>query len=235
MRKYHLSPQGISPLFVGITSFFVVFLMIANITANRLVNLFGFTLSAAIFIFPITYIFGDILTEVYGYKRTRLVIWLGFAANIIMALYFNFIIKLPYPADITDNKAYITVLGSTPLIVFASMVGYFLGEFGNSMTLSVLKKMTKGKCLWSRTIGSTVVGQLLDTVVFMSIAFYSLPRPLLISLIITQYILKVLYEVIATPITYIVVAKIKKVERVDTYDYGVKYNPFSFDIAYKKN
>ncbi len=222
----------ITPLFVGISSFFVAFLMIANITAGRLVSLYGITISGALFIFPITYIFGDILTEVYGYKRTRLIIWLGFAANIIMALYFNFIIKLPYPA-IIDNKAYATVLGSTPRIVFASIFGYFLGEFGNSTILSILKKITKGRWLWTRTIGSTIVGQLLDTVVFMTIAFYTLPQPLLVSLIITQYVLKVSYEVVATPITYLIVSRIKRIEHVDTFDYGVKYNPFSLDIQYK--
>ncbi len=181
------------------------------------------------FLFPLTYIFGDILTEVYGFKRTRLIIWLGFLTNIIMAIYFYIVLRLPYPKDFVDNKAFITVLGSTPLIVFASISAYFLGEFSNSVTLSIMKKITKGKWLWTRTIGSTIIGQFADTGAFMLIAFHFLPFQVLIQIMAVQYIFKVGYEIFATPFTYLITNKVKEYERLNTFDYGIKYNPFSIN------
>jgi len=226
-RKY---PEHISSIFVVIAALFVCSLMIANITVNRLVTFGGLVFNGDLFLFPLTYIFGDILTEVYGYKRSRLVIWIGFLANILMALYFTMLLKLPYPAEFTDNNAFVKVLGSTPIIVFASITAFFFGEYVNSATMSILKIKTKGKYLWMRTIGSTLVGQLVDTVIFMTIALNYLPPAVLLQIIVVQYGVKVAYEILATPLTYAIIKKLKNVEKLDTYDYGVKYTPFAFDV-----
>ncbi|HRN71048.1 MAG TPA: queuosine precursor transporter [Candidatus Woesebacteria bacterium] len=223
-------PTTISPTFVVIAGLFVCFLMMANIIVNRLVTFGGLVFNGDLFLFPLTYIFGDILTEVYGFKRSRLVIWVGFAANIIMALYFSVVLRLPYPTEFTDNNAFMTVLGATPLIVTASLIAYFFGEYTNSATMSILKKKTEGKWLWMRTIGSTLVGQLVDTVLFMTIALHYLPPVVLLQIIAVNYSVKVAYEVFATPFTYVAINKLKKAEGVDTYDYGVKYNPFGLDV-----
>ena len=214
-----------SPLYVLIAGLFVCCLMIANITAPRLVQIWGFTTNGDLFLFPLTYIFGDILTEVYGFKKTRLVIWIGFLANILMAGYFWLMLQLPYPAEYVDNAAYSLVLGMTPRIVLASVIAFFFGEYANSVVMSVMKKVTKGRWLAVRTISSTLIGQLVDTVLFMTIALTFLPVSELISIIGVAYGVKVLYEILATPLTYIIVNKVKNMEAVDTYDYGVKYIP----------
>jgi queuosine precursor transporter len=225
--KYKIYPDKISPLYVVIAGLFICFLMISNIIVGRLVSIHGIIVNGDFFLFPLTYIFGDILTEVYGFQRTRLVIWLGFLTNIIMAIYFSIVLKLPYPKEFSTNQAYAVVLGNTPIIVFASITAYFLGEFSNSITLSVMKKITKGKWLWTRTISSTLIGQLFDTVTFMLIAFNYLPRNTLIQIMLVAYSFKVGYEILATPITYFVIKKIKKLEHLDVFDYGVKYNPLT--------
>ncbi|MFA5460083.1 MAG: queuosine precursor transporter [Candidatus Paceibacterota bacterium] len=229
--KFKPYPDKISPLYIVLTVLFVTCLMIANIVSGRLVQIGSLTLTSAIFLFPITYIFGDILTEVYGFERSRLVIWLGIIANIIMSLYFWLIIKIPVPVFFENGAAYTTVLGFTPLVVFASILGFFAGEFANSSALSILKKVTHGKWLWTRTIGSTIVGEFVDTAIFITIAFAAvLPIGALIPMLIAQYVFKTLYEIIATPLTYLIVKKVKKVEQLDTFDYGIKYNPFSLKI-----
>jgi len=229
--KFKPYPDKISPLYIILTVLFVACLMIANIVSGRLVQVGSLTLTSAIFLFPITYIFGDILTEVYGFERSRLVIWLGIIANIIMSLYFWLIIKTPVPVFFEGAEAYKTVLGFTPLVVFASTLGFFAGEFANSSALSILKKVTHGKWLWTRTIGSTIVGEFVDTAIFITIAFAAvLPLGALVPMLIAQYIFKTLYEIVATPLTYFIVKKVKKAEELDTFDYGVKYNPFSLKI-----
>ena len=229
-RKFKHYPTEISPAFVAIAVLFVCFLMISNIIVNRLVLFFGLVLNGDLFLFSFTYIFGDVLTEVYGFKRSRLVIWLGFAANIIMAIYFTLILHLPYPKEFVDNNAFTIVLSSTPIIVFASITAYFFGEFSNSTTLSILKKKTHGKYLWVRTICSTLVGQVADTATFMLIAFHWLPLEVLIQLMVVAYVYKVSYEILATPLTYFIIKHLKNYEKLDTYDYGEKYNPFSVSI-----
>lgn len=231
--KYKIYPDKISPLYVVIAALFVCFLMISNIIVGRLVVFHGIILNGDFFLFSITYIFGDILTEVYGFKRARLIIWLGFLANIIMAVYFYIVLRLPYPKEFVDNRAYVTVLGNTPIVVFASITAYFLGEFSNSITLSIMKKITKGKWLWTRTIGSTLIGQVADTGTFMFIVFHTLPTHVLIQLMVVAYTFKVTYEIVATPLTYLITRKAKDFERLDTFDYGVKYNPFELDVREK--
>jgi conserved hypothetical integral membrane protein len=210
---------------------FVICLLISNLIAGKVIQVFHLVLPAAVILFPLTYILGDVLTEVYGFERTRLIIWLGFAANIFAACIFVITIILPYPSFWNGQEAYKQVLGLTPRIVVASLTGYFVGEFANSVVLSRMKVLTRGRWLWTRTIGSTIIGEGLDTIIFITIAFFgSMTNAVLLSMILAQYIFKVSYEVIFTPITYLVVDWVKQKEEIDEYDDDVKYNPFSLGV-----
>lgn len=223
------SESRISTPFLIITCLFVTCLLITNIVAGRLVAWGQMTLTADLFLFPITYIFGDVLTEVYGFRRARITIWLGFAANLLMAAVFIFVISLPSPSFWEQESAYRTVLGFAPRIVLASLVAYFVGEFSNSIILSRMKVLMAGKWLWTRTIGSTLVGEGVDTVVFMSIAFSGLYEPgIFWGMVLVQYGWKVAYEILATPLTYYVVNRLKRSEGLDTFDRGINYNPFAW-------
>ncbi|HHU51569.1 MAG TPA: queuosine precursor transporter [Firmicutes bacterium] len=221
----------ITPIFLVLACFFVTSLLVSNIIAGKLITLLGITLPAAVILFPVTYIFGDILTEVYGFKRTLLVIWTGFGANLFMALVFMVTIALPYPEFWAGQPAYVAVLGFTPRVVTASLVGYFLGEFSNSIVLSCLKVKTQGRNLWLRTLASTVVGEGIDTVIFIAIAFGGVIfLETLARMMLAQYLWKVAYEVLLTPLTYLVVNWVKRKEGLDIYDTKVKYNPFSLQV-----
>ncbi len=223
----HRDDSSYSPLFLALFTAFLTSLLVSNVIAGKLIEIWGITLPSAVILFPITYILSDVFTEVYGFRRTRMVIWVGFAANLIMSLIFILAIKLPYPAFFQDQEAYARVLGMTPRVVAASLLAYWAGEFANSIVLSILKKATKGRHLWARTIGSTIVGQGLDTLLFIGIAFIGIvPAPVLLQMILAQYFFKVSYEVLFTPLTYIVVRSIKKHEGMDTFDDKVAYNPF---------
>lgn len=216
-----------SPIFLGLTSLFVTSLLISNIIASKLMQIGGIVLPSAVILFPVTYILADVFTEVYGFKKTRMVIWIGFAANAFMSAIFLVAIALPYPPFFSNQAAYATVLGSTPRVLLASLAGYWAGEFSNSIILSVLKKVTKGRHLWTRTIGSTIVGEGLDTVLFIGIAFAgTMPARALAGMMLAQYLFKVSYEVLFTPLTYLVVGFIKRKEHTDTFDTKVAYNPF---------
>jgi len=216
-----------SPLFLGLTSLFITCLLISNIIASKLMEVGGIVLPSAVILFPVTYILADVFTEVYGFKKTRMVIWIGFAANAFMSLVFLIVIALPHPSFFANQAAYATVLGSTPRVLAASLAGYWAGEFSNSIVLSVLKKATKGRYLWTRTISSTIVGEGLDPILFISIAFVgTMPGPALLQMMLAQYLFKVSYEVVCTPLTYLVVGFIKRKEQIDTFDMGVAYNPF---------
>lgn len=222
--------KGVSSLYVVLGCLFVTCLLLSNMIAGKLISVFGMVLPAAVILFPVTYIFGDILTEVYGFKRSRLIIWTGFACNLLMSLVFILIVALPHPDFWQFQDAYAAVLGMTPRVVAASLIAYFLGEFSNSVVLSKMKLLTRGRWLFSRTIGSTVVGEGIDTVIFITISFAgTVAVPVLLSMIAAQYICKVFYEIAATPLTYLVVGWVKKKEAVDTYDWGIKYNPFSLE------
>lgn len=227
MRREH---GGLSPVFVVLGCFFVTCLLMSNIIAGKLITVRGLVLPAAVVLFPVTYIFGDLLTEVYGFKKSRLIIWTGFACNLFMALLFLLVVALPHPAFWKLQGAYAAVLGMTPRVVGASLAAYFLGEFSNSVVLSRMKLLTRGRWLFTRTIGSTIVGEGIDTVVFITIAFIGqIPFPVLLQMMVAQYLWKVFYEALATPLTYLVVDWLKRVEGVDTYDWGVSYNPFSLE------
>ena len=213
-----------------LVALFIAILLISNIVTTKIVKVGPLTLDGGTFIFFISYIFGDILTEVYGFKKSRKVIWLGFFANLLLSLIIYLIGILPSAADWPHQQAYETILGITPRIVAASLIAYLCGEFANAMTLAKLKIVHQGKKLWIRTIGSTLVGQAIDSFIFITIAFYGiLPESTLITLIISNYIFKCFFEIIATPITYKIVNFLKKSENEDYFDYNTKFNPFTIN------
>jgi uncharacterized integral membrane protein (TIGR00697 family) len=214
--------------YLGIISvFFVSVLLISNVASTKIVDFGFFTFDAGTLLFPLSYIFGDILTEVYGYKKSKQVIWLGFFMALLMALVFIIVGALPAASDWGNQEAYDKILGLTPRIVLASLVAYTLGSFSNAFVLAKMKIWLKGKKLWARTIGSTVVGELVDSTLFILIAFVGiLPSSLLFTLIISNYIFKTLIEVLFTPITYRVVSFLKEKVGEDYYDEKTNFNPF---------
>jgi uncharacterized integral membrane protein (TIGR00697 family) len=208
---------------------FVTILLCSNlIGAPKVCTVAGFTFGAGVFFFPISYVFGDILTEVYGYARSRKVVWAGFAAMIFATFMTWVVLKLPPASGWPDQGAFETVFGSTSRIVLASLVAYFLGEFSNSYTLAKMKIWTRGKFLWTRTIGSTVVSESVDSVIFYPIAFFGTwPNELLIKVMLGNYLLKVSWEVLMTPLTYKIVNFLKRAEQEDFFDYETNFTPFS--------
>jgi uncharacterized integral membrane protein (TIGR00697 family) len=223
--------------FVVVASIFVTCLITANIIAVKIISVFGFLVPAGIIIFPLSYLFGDVLTEVYGYAAARRVIWLGFACNLlaVIAIYLGGLAPIaPFQQQQGLQTAYSAILGFTPRLLLASFIAYLVGEFTNSFVLAKLKIATKGRWLWTRTIGSTLVGEGLDTVIFISIAFWGLPGftpQVILTAILTQWIFKVVYEVVATPFTYLVVGFLKRRENLDTYDYRTNFSPILFRRA----
>ena len=222
--------QKYSAWFVLIVAIFITCLVTANITAVKLVSVFGLILPAAIIIFPMSYIFGDILTEVYGYRQARRVIWLGFFCNLIVVVAIWIGQILPAASFWGGQAAYERILGYTPRLLLASFLAYLVGEFANSFVLAKMKIATKGRWLWTRTIGSTLVGEGLDSLIFMTLAFAgTLPPTALASAVITQWLVKSSYEAAVTPVTYIVVKFLKQREGMDVYDYETRFNPLLFE------
>lgn len=212
----------------ALTVLFVTVLLISNVVSTKIVDLKWFIFDAGTLLFPLSYIIGDVLTEVYGYKQARRVIWMGFFSALLMAVSFIVVGMLPPASDWPNQSAYEAILGLTPRIVLASLIAYFAGEFLNSFILARMKLWTEGKHLWARTIGSTFVGQFADTLLFVLIAFAGvLPTSLLVAIIVSNYVFKVGIEVLFTPITYKVVAYLKRVEGEDYYDRDTNFNPFS--------
>lgn len=212
--------------FVTCAALFVTCLLTANTIAAKLIVVAGVTLTAGIVIFPLSYVLGDVLTEVWGYAAARRVIWLGFACNLVMVVAIWVGGALPAAPFGASPAAYDEVLGQTPRILGASFVAYLVGEFANAFVLAKLKIATQGRWLWMRTIGSTVIGQALDSAVFVTLAFAgSLPGAALAGIILGQWIAKVLYEAAGTPLVYAVVAWLKAREHVDALDVDTDFNP----------
>jgi uncharacterized integral membrane protein (TIGR00697 family) len=211
---------------------FVTVLLCSNlIGVSKVVTIGGLTFGGGNLFFPISYLFGDILTEVYGYARSRRVVWAGFGALIFSAFMSWVVISLPPAEGYAGQAAIEQVFGSTPRIVAASMIAYFIGEFTNSFVLAKMKILSQGKHLWMRTIGSTICGEAVDTSIFYPLAFYGIwSDELLVKVAVTNYLLKVLWEVVATPFTYKIVAAIKKAESEDYYDYQTDFTPFSLKV-----
>jgi queuosine precursor transporter len=215
----------ISYRLVIIIAVFITCLITANVIAVKIISLGPVVLPAAIFVFPLSYIFGDILTEVYGFRVARKVIWLGFLCNLIFVFFAWVGQILPGAGFWEGQDAYVSILGYTPRLLIASFAGYLAGEFVNSFVLSRMKVLTRGRWLWSRTIGSTVVGQAFDTSIFITLAFIGTSSfaPIMIF---NHWWAKVLIEAIATPATYAIVKWLKQKEGIDTYDTRTSYNPF---------
>lgn len=213
--------------FLLVASIFITSLITANITAVKLIDVFGLVMPAAIIIFPLSYIFGDVLTEVYGYRQARRVIWIGFLCNLIavVAIWLGQI--LPAASFWDGQAAYERILGYTPRLLLASFLAYLVGELANSFVLAKMKIATRGRWLWARTIGSTLVGQGLDSLLFMTLAFLgTIPLTVLTGAIVVQWLSKSAYEVIATPLTYGVVNFLKKKEGLEVFDHDTRFNPF---------
>ena len=225
----------------AITAVFVTTLIVSNIIAVKLVAIGPLILPAAVILFPIAYIFGDVLTEVYGYARARQVIWTGFACNLLAVVAIWIAGLLPaapfwdaglYDTPAAAQQAYQAILGFTPRLLFASFIAYLFGEFLNAFVLARMKLATQGRYLWARTIGSTLVGQLADSAIFITLAFIgTIPAAELGRLIVTQWLVKSAYEALATPLTYAVVNYLKRVEQEDYYDRQTDFNPFRLSHA----
>jgi uncharacterized integral membrane protein (TIGR00697 family) len=206
---------------------FIVVLLISNLVGQKICNIFGFYISGAQLLFPITYIFGDVFTEVYGYAASRKAIWLGFLANGLLAVMGLITVALPPAPGWNNQEAFATVFYQIPRLIVASLIAYWCGEFTNSFTLAKMKLWTGGRMLWTRTVGSTVTGQFVDTVILVAIGFAgTAPLSTLARLAGSAYLGKVIYEVIATPGTYAIVGFLKRAEGIDAFDYKSDFNPF---------
>lgn len=204
-----------------ITGLFVAVLIISNIASVKIVTVGPFTFDGGTLLFPVAYIFGDVLTEVYGYRASRRVIWTGFAALALMIVTLAVVDVLP-----PGNSAFSAVLGQAPRIALGSLLAYWAGEFTNSFVLARLKVATGGRWLWMRTIGSTLVGEGVDTFVFVLVAFAgTLPNEVLVAILASNYIFKCGVEVVFTPVTYAVVSRLKRAEGVDAFDRDTDFNP----------
>jgi hypothetical protein len=219
-------PTRYSHWYTVVVALFVTCLVTSNIMSVKLINVFGLVLPAGVLIFPISYITGDVLTEVYGYTQARRVIWLGFFCNFIVVIAIWLGKVIPPAAFWEGQAAYELILGYTPRLLMASFLAYLVGEFFNAFIMAKMKILTKGRWLWTRTISSTLVGQGLDSLVFITLAFAGMiPIKALAMAIITQWLVKSAYEAAATPLTYISVRFLKKHEDLDVYDYNTRFNP----------
>lgn len=224
-----------------VMALFVTVLLLSNLLSSAKIIDLGISLGplalafdAGTLVFPISYIFGDILTEVYGYRRSRRVIWMGFIATALMGFFVWLTGQLPGEADwqgYAGQGAYNAILGGVSGLVVASLAAYFVGEFTNSFVLAKMKIATQGRWVWSRTIGSTLVGQGVDTAVFIAIATLLgvFPPELFLSLVVTNYIFKVGIEVLLTPLTLLIIARLKVAENEDYYDHDTDFNPFRLE------
>ncbi|MFM7027144.1 MAG: queuosine precursor transporter [Chakrabartia sp.] len=207
---------------------FVAILLLSNVIgAGKVAILGGWEFGAGILFFPLGYVIGDVLTEVYGYARARRCIWVGFSALLFMAFMSWVVVSLPPAPRWTDQAAYESVFGQVPRIVFASIIAFWAGEFVNSYVLARMKIWTKGKHLWSRTIGSTIFGQGIDSLIFYPLAFWGVwDNQQVLTVLVTNWLMKVSWEAVLTPVTYVVVNRLKRHEGVDLFDEGTDFTPF---------
>ncbi|RJT24417.1 VUT family protein [Chakrabartia godavariana] len=207
---------------------FVAILLLSNVIgAAKVATLGGWEFGAGILFFPLGYVIGDVLTEVYGYARARRCIWVGFSALLFMAFMSWVVVSLPPAPGWTGQAAYESVFGQVPRIVLASIVAFWAGEFVNSYVLARMKIWTQGKHLWSRTIGSTVFGQGVDSLIFYPLAFWGVwETQQVLTVMVTNWLLKVTWEAVLTPVTYVVVNTLKRHEGVDLFDEGTDFTPF---------
>jgi uncharacterized integral membrane protein (TIGR00697 family) len=234
---HHLTPLHRFKYYEICLSFFVVVLLISNLVASKLCSFghisfagfeFDIILSGAQILFPVTYIFGDIFTEVYGYAGSRRAIWHGFLSMGLLTGLGMLIVSLPPAPGWNNQAAFESIFGFLPRLVVASLIAYWCGEFANAFVMAKMKIVTSGKYLWMRTIASTAVGQLIDTIIVMTIAFWGrIDGTMIRDLIVTGYLVKVGYEAAATPVTYLIVNFLKKAEGIDLFDDSTDFSPFS--------
>ncbi|MDP2926314.1 MAG: queuosine precursor transporter [Nanoarchaeota archaeon] len=209
-----------------LTALAITFKLLNDVTAGKLVQLGIFSVSAATIFFPITYILSDVFTEVYGYSKARSRVWLLLLCSVIAGIVYSIVAFLPPAIGFDANEAYVRVFSQVPRILVASWIAFFFGSIVNDFVLAKMKIWTRGKHLWTRTIGSTIFGESVDTVLFFTLAFYAIiPTSLLVTIIFSALFLKVAIEVVMTPVTYKVIAKLKKVEGEDYYDTNTNFNP----------
>lgn len=212
-----------------LTTTFVVILLISNLVAQKICMIGPLDVSGAVLLFPITYIFGDVFTEVYGIAASRRAIWLGTFGTALLYAMGVIVIWLPSAPGWKNQQAFQTVFGFLPRIQTASLIAFWAGDFANSYTMARMKLLTNGRMLWTRTVGSTVVGQAVDTTLVIVLTFGGKYPPMtLLNMILTGYLLKVAYEVLATPVTYAVVGALKRAEHSDAFDRDENFNPFHF-------
>lgn len=223
-REHRIGQHRYLDLLINV---FVVVLIVSNLIAPKFVAVGWFRFSAAQLLFPLTYIFGDVFTEVYGYSASRKAIWTGFMASAIMTAFGVFAIWLPPAPEFKNQAAFETVFGAVPRNVAGSLLAFWAGEFANSFTCAKMKVWTDGRHLWTRTIGSTVVGQAVDTSIVIFFIFWGQPLGIIFQLIVSGYLFKVVYEVLATPLTYLVVNFLKRTEGVNYFDRTTNFNPFA--------
>jgi queuosine precursor transporter len=216
--------ERLSWRFVAIAAFFVTALVVSNVIAVKLVEVSGRVFPAGLVVFPLSYLLGDVLTEVYGFRAARAVIWLGFACNLMAVLAIQAAMALPAAPFFGDDEAYDKILGTTWRLFLASLAAYLVGELVNSAVLARMKVATGGRFLWTRTIGSTVVGEGLDSAIFVTLAFAGTGTPL-VDPILTTWAIKVAYETAATPLTYALVNTLKRREGVDVFDRDTSFSP----------
>lgn len=222
-----MKKEEYSKIFIILCGINITCLLVSNIITIKTINIFGLIFTAGDILFPITYILNDVFTEVYGFNKSKLIIWLSFFCNLLMVIIFKITILLPVNETFDMQNDLVNILGSTPRIIISSIISFLVGNFANSIVMSKMKVKTKGKYLALRTIGSTLIGEGLDTIIFIPIVFIgALDLKTILFLIIDTYVLKVTLEVILTPITYKVVEFIKNKENIDTFDNEQKYSIF---------
>ena len=232
MDKEEKKPISKQYKYLGIiTALYITFQLVSTVTAGKIVQVWIFSTSIAVLYFPVTFIISDILTEVYGYARARRILWTILLTSIVAGIIFAIAAAFPPASGFDANDAYVRVLGQIPRILVASWLALFFGGISNDYVLAKMKVLTKGKHLWARTIGSTLVGQAVDSIIFFTVALYGvIPTNLLLMSMFTAWFLKVMIEAILTPVTYKVVNSLKKAEGEDHYDIDTNFNPFSFKV-----
>lgn len=232
IKKNGMEKRRVYKYYDLVMASFVTILLCSNIIgAEKVVNIYGFSFGAGVLFFPISYIFNDVLTEVYGYSKSRKVIWAGFGALIFASFMSWFVRKLPPDPNWQYQDAYDVIFGQTPRIVIASITAFWAGEFTNSFVLAKMKLLTRGRFLWTRTIGSTIAGEAVDSLIFYPVAFYGFwTNELLLKVMVTNYAIKVGWEAVITPVTYKVVNFLKKAENEDYYDWDTDFNPFKVEV-----
>ncbi|MEK7079129.1 MAG: queuosine precursor transporter [Patescibacteria group bacterium] len=209
----------------------VAMMVISNTTAAKITQLSIFTVSVTVLYFPFTYIFGDVLTEVYGYKQARRATWILIFVQLLTALIYQLVVFLPPAPGFKNNEAFTLVFGQAPRIVVGGLIALFAGQFVNDFTMAKMKLLTNGKYLWIRTIGSTITGQFFDTTIFYTIALSNvIPTGLLVNAILSGWFVKSFVETVMTPVTYFVVGKLKKLENEDYFDRDTDFNPLIFQV-----